>query len=107
MSFPRYERYKNSGVEWLGEVPEHWEVVPLKRLADFIMVTLSSRPNGRNPALRLSVFKTSMVARNSTIMTETSSHGIWFMTGIFSFAGQEIGVHRSALFFGDGKKSVL
>jgi type I restriction enzyme S subunit len=26
MSFPRYPRYKDSGVEWLGEVPEHWEV---------------------------------------------------------------------------------
>lgn len=26
MNFPRYERYKESGVEWLGEVPEHWEV---------------------------------------------------------------------------------
>jgi type I restriction enzyme S subunit len=25
MSFPKYERYKDSGVEWLGEVPEHWE----------------------------------------------------------------------------------
>jgi type I restriction enzyme S subunit len=24
--FPKYERYKDSGVEWLGEVPEHWEV---------------------------------------------------------------------------------
>lgn len=24
---------KDSGVEWLGEVPEHWEVAPLKRLA--------------------------------------------------------------------------
>ena len=24
MSFPRYELYKDSGVEWLGEVPEHW-----------------------------------------------------------------------------------
>jgi type I restriction enzyme S subunit len=36
MSFPRYERYKDSGVEWLGEVPEHWRVIPLKRLADFI-----------------------------------------------------------------------
>ena len=23
--FPRYERYKDSGVEWLGEVPEHWK----------------------------------------------------------------------------------
>jgi type I restriction enzyme S subunit len=36
MSFPRYERYKDSGVDWLGDVPEHWEVVPLKHLADFI-----------------------------------------------------------------------
>lgn len=25
-------RLKPSGVEWLGEVPEHWEVVPLKRV---------------------------------------------------------------------------
>lgn len=30
MSFPRYPRYKDSGVEWLGEVPEHWAQVPLK-----------------------------------------------------------------------------
>lgn len=33
MSFPRYPKYKASGVEWLGEVPEHWEVAQLKRLA--------------------------------------------------------------------------
>ena len=26
MSFPRYPKYKDSGVEWLGQVPEHWEV---------------------------------------------------------------------------------
>ncbi|WP_027175435.1 restriction endonuclease subunit S [Desulfovibrio aminophilus] len=32
MSFPRYEKYKDSGVEWLGEVPEHWD---LKRLGYF------------------------------------------------------------------------
>jgi type I restriction enzyme S subunit len=24
MSFPRYPKYKDSGIEWLGEVPEHW-----------------------------------------------------------------------------------
>ena len=33
MSLPRYPKYKDSGVEWLGEVPEHWETVPLKYLA--------------------------------------------------------------------------
>lgn len=32
MSFPRYPHYKPSGVEWLGDVPEHWEIAPLKRL---------------------------------------------------------------------------
>ncbi|NDF00953.1 MAG: restriction endonuclease subunit S, partial [Verrucomicrobia bacterium] len=31
MSFPRYPKYKDSGVEWLGEVPEHWGVTALKR----------------------------------------------------------------------------
>ena len=32
MSFPRYPKYKDSGVEWLGEVPEHWTAIPAKRL---------------------------------------------------------------------------
>jgi type I restriction enzyme S subunit len=30
MSFPRYQAYKPSGVEWLGEVPEHWEALRLR-----------------------------------------------------------------------------
>lgn len=31
MSLPRYPDYRDSGVEWLGEVPRHWLVAPLKR----------------------------------------------------------------------------
>ena len=33
MSFPRYPEYKDSGVEWLGEVPGHWEVKAIKWLS--------------------------------------------------------------------------
>ncbi|CAK0747239.1 type I restriction enzyme, S subunit [Gammaproteobacteria bacterium] len=33
MSFPRYPKYKASGVEWLGDVPEHWAVKRLKHNA--------------------------------------------------------------------------
>lgn len=33
MSLPRYEKYKHSGVEWLGEVPEGWEVKPFYCIA--------------------------------------------------------------------------
>ncbi len=41
MSFPRYPKYKDSGVEWLGEVPEHWEARPNKAL-----MTLQKREVG-------------------------------------------------------------
>jgi len=32
MSFPRYPAYKDSGVEWLGEVPGHWGIGQSRRL---------------------------------------------------------------------------
>jgi type I restriction enzyme S subunit len=32
MKFRPYTKYKPSGVKWLSDVPEHWEVAPLKRI---------------------------------------------------------------------------
>ncbi len=32
--WPTYPAYKPSGIDWLGEVPEHWEVKRLKHVAD-------------------------------------------------------------------------
>ena len=29
----RYDTYKDSGVQWLGEIPGHWECVPIRRIA--------------------------------------------------------------------------
>jgi type I restriction enzyme, S subunit len=36
MKLPRYPKYKESGVKWLGQVPEHWLVLPIKRDIQFI-----------------------------------------------------------------------
>lgn len=33
MSLPRYAEYAASGVVWLGEVPSHWRIYPLKSVA--------------------------------------------------------------------------
>lgn len=35
MSFGGYERYKDSGVEWLGAVPEHWSLLKIKHFSSF------------------------------------------------------------------------
>ncbi len=40
--FKPYPAYKDSGVEWLGEIPGHWEAKRLKRL--------SHEVNGSTPA---------------------------------------------------------
>jgi type I restriction enzyme S subunit len=29
MKMKKYDSYKNSGIEWLGEIPKHWEVIKL------------------------------------------------------------------------------
>lgn len=34
MSFPRYPKYKASGVEWLGDVPAGWAAIALKRIVN-------------------------------------------------------------------------
>ncbi len=39
MTFPVYPAYKDSGVEWLGEVPDHWESRRLK-----FLFSLQKRP---------------------------------------------------------------
>lgn len=31
---PKYEAYKDSGVEWLGEIPDNWELIKLKFLVN-------------------------------------------------------------------------
>lgn len=30
----KYEKYKDSGIEWIGDIPEHWEVKKLKYVGD-------------------------------------------------------------------------
>jgi len=35
--YKRYEKYKDSGVEWIGEIPEGWKIKPLKHLCAIIM----------------------------------------------------------------------
>lgn len=52
MSFPRYPNYKDSGVEWLGVVPGHWEVKRLKRACDVFPSNVDKKSHeGETPVL--------------------------------------------------------
>ncbi|WP_046028484.1 restriction endonuclease subunit S [Vibrio vulnificus] len=44
---PKYDCYKYSGVEWLGELPNEWSVTPLK----FVLALISEKESSKNSQL--------------------------------------------------------
>ncbi|NWJ92995.1 restriction endonuclease subunit S [Acinetobacter towneri] len=61
MMFEKYDAYKDSGVEWIGEIPNHWEVKKLKYIGSSI-IGLTYSPNDL-----CSVEEGTLVARSSNI----------------------------------------
>lgn len=45
MSLPRYPEYKDSGVAWLGEVPAHWALSRIKRMA---LINMGQSPSSED-----------------------------------------------------------
>lgn len=62
MSLPKYPHYKPSGVQWLGDVPAHWEVGPLKRAVALVEsgVSVNAVDEPAGPGM-VGVLKTSAV----------------------------------------------
>lgn len=55
-AMPKYEAYKDSGIKWLGDIPEHWNTYTLKRTVDGCTNGLwGSDPKGRNEIVVLRV----------------------------------------------------
>ena len=34
----RYDSYKDSGVAWIGEIPEHWEIRSLRNFLSYVSI---------------------------------------------------------------------
>ncbi|WP_180105877.1 MULTISPECIES: restriction endonuclease subunit S [unclassified Acinetobacter] len=45
---PRYESYKDSGVQWLGEIPSHWDVKRMK----FVVANVGDKVDAKESDLR-------------------------------------------------------
>jgi type I restriction enzyme S subunit len=41
---PRYDEYKYSGVDWLGDIPVHWDVLSLKYAAQIVQDKIDEKP---------------------------------------------------------------
>jgi Restriction endonuclease S subunits len=67
-----YEKYKPSGVEWIGDIPEHWEVKKLKFTSE---INSSTLPEKFKRDFEIKYIDISSVNSNGEI-TQTTDH--WF-----------------------------
>ena len=66
-----YPAYKDSGVEWIGEVPDEWEAKPLKRLSSCNDDVL---PESTDPETEIEYIDISSVSSEKGVETTESMH---------------------------------
>lgn len=76
---------KDSGVEWLGEVPEHWEVSKLKFVSDIIDCrnkTPEYFENGEYFVVRTTNVRHQKLNFNGALYTDKKNFDIWTQRGV-------------------------
>lgn len=72
-----YPRMKDSGVEWLGEVPEHWEVARLRHAVDMRVSNVDKHTKEGDEPVRLcnyvDVYKNERITGGLPFMQATAS----------------------------------
>ena len=99
MKLPAYPRYKPSGVEWLGDVPEHWSHIALRRTATRYAGGTPDRSNdsywdeGTIPWINSGGVNQGLITEPSAFITEEAyrnSSARWVANGalVMALAGQ-------------------
>ena len=68
MSASGYESYRESGIEWLGEIPSHWHVKPIKAVASYNddVLTEATPPDHEIDYVEISDVQAGLGIRGST-----------------------------------------
>lgn len=99
MSMPKYAEYKESGVEWLGEIPKHWRPAKIRTFTRFCGGGTPSRDNlnywnGDIPWVSPKDMKAERIAGTEECITE---EGLTASTSSMIDAGSLLMVVRSGI----------
>jgi len=93
----RYKKYKPSGIEWIGEIPEHWTLATVGRVSNLGRGrVISSIEIGENPG-EFPVYS-----------SQTENNGVMGYLNSFNFKGEYVtwttdGANAGTVFFRKGK----
>ncbi len=73
----RYKKYKDSGIEWIGEIPEHWDVKKLKYIANANPSNIDKKSKENEKTVLLcnyvDVYKNEFISTQLEFMKATAS----------------------------------
>lgn len=77
MKFKTYPKYKDYGIEWIGEIPENWEVKKLKFTSDVYISNVDKKTHSNEDIIFLcnyiDVYKNEFITSNLEFMQSTAS----------------------------------
>lgn len=104
--FPAYPEYQESKVEWLGEVPAHWEVVKFKYLAH-INPSKQNALEGLEEKASVSFLPMEKVSENGTVKYDIVKPVNEVSSGFTFFEKHDILVAKITPCFENGKGALL
>lgn len=105
MSFPRYPAYKDSGVEWLGEVPAHWEVKRLRNVAT--LNPSKSEISNLDRDTEVSFLPMEAVGDDGTLILDRTRPIIEVDSGYTYFRDGDVTIAKITPCFENGKGAVM
>lgn len=105
MTFPRYPKYKDSGVEWLGEVPEHWSVKRLRFVAK--MNPPKSEVSALPPETMVSFLPMEAIGDDGSLVLEAERPLQEVLTGYTYFRDGDVTIAKITPCYENGKGAVM
>ena len=103
--FKQTER-KDSGVYWLGEIPEHWDAVPLKRICDY-NASVSKEAARMNASDMVTFLPMENVSVNGEVNCSIKKPLCEVASGYSSFAKGDVVIAKITPCFENGKGACL
>lgn len=105
MSFPRYPEYKDSGVEWLGDAPAHWEVRRLRYAAD--LNPSKAEAAGYTPETEVSFLPMEAIGDDGSLDLERTRPVAEVNSGYTYFREGDVTIAKITPCFENGKGAVM
>lgn len=105
MSLPRYPEYKDSGLDWLGQVPSHWSIKRLRFVAD--LNPSKSELKGRDRESIVSFLPMEAIGDDGSLSLERTRTLSEVETGYTYFRDGDVVVAKITPCFENGKGALI